>query len=241
MCSHYQAEKRRRQIEKRFGITLPPNWEPPRGSIHLDIHPTYMAPIIRRPLERSSGDDAVPDFEVVGGHFGMLARFAKDLAYSTTYRTYNARTETVAELRTFKESWERARHCIVPCEAIYEPDWRNGEHVPTRFTAANDDTLGVAGIWAPWRNPATRQEELTFAMLTVNADDHPMFSLMHKPDRTRPPDQQDKRMVVILPSGLYEEWLDAPVERSMDFVKQYPAEKLRMVGEPIPKAQMRLF
>jgi hypothetical protein len=24
-----QAEKRREQFEKRFGITLPPNWEPP--------------------------------------------------------------------------------------------------------------------------------------------------------------------------------------------------------------------
>lgn len=29
MCSHYQAEKRRHLYEKRFGIKLPPEWEPP--------------------------------------------------------------------------------------------------------------------------------------------------------------------------------------------------------------------
>jgi hypothetical protein len=37
MSSHYQAEKRRRQIEKQFGITLPPNWELPPDGMH--IHP----------------------------------------------------------------------------------------------------------------------------------------------------------------------------------------------------------
>jgi putative SOS response-associated peptidase YedK len=48
---------------------------------------------------------------------------------------------------SFKNAWAKARHCIVPCEAIYEPDWRSGTHIPTRFTAANDETLGVAGLW----------------------------------------------------------------------------------------------
>ncbi|MDM0015829.1 hypothetical protein QTH87_25545 [Variovorax sp. J22P168] len=34
MCSHYQAEKRRKQIEKLFGIRMPPDWEPPPGGLH---------------------------------------------------------------------------------------------------------------------------------------------------------------------------------------------------------------
>lgn len=48
----------------------------------------------------------------------------------------------------------------MPCEAIYEPDWRTGKLIPTRFTAANDETLGVAGLWAPWKNPETAEWEL---------------------------------------------------------------------------------
>src|ERR1700739_4177873 len=91
-----------------------------------------------------SGDDVVPDFELVEGHFGLLPGFAKEVRYGVN--TYNARTENVRELASFKNAWAKPRHCIVPCEAIYEPDWRSGQFVPTRFTAANDETLGVAGL-----------------------------------------------------------------------------------------------
>ena len=118
MCSHYQAEKRRKQIEKRFGIELPPDWEVPPGGFH--VYPTQMAPFIRRPPERDSGDEAVPDVELVEGRFGLLPGFAKDIRYGV--RTYNARTETVDQLASFKDAWAQGRHCIVPCEAIYEPD-----------------------------------------------------------------------------------------------------------------------
>ena len=33
-------------------------------------------------------------------------------------------------------------------------------------------------------------------------------------------------MVVILPEGAYEDWLSVPVERSMEFMRQYPAQRL---------------
>ena len=36
----------------------------------------------------------------------------------------------------------------------------------------------------------------------------------------------EKRMVVILPEAAYDDWLNAPVERSMEFMRQYPAERL---------------
>ncbi|AWE96143.1 hypothetical protein CSC26_7094 (plasmid) [Pseudomonas aeruginosa] len=37
----------------------------------------------------------------------------------------------------------------------------------------------------------------------------------------------EKRMVVILPNGLIQDWLRAPAERSMDFMQQYPADRLQ--------------
>jgi putative SOS response-associated peptidase YedK len=124
------------------------------------------------------------------------------------------------QLASFKHAWGQARHCIVSCEAFYEPDWRTGSAIPTRFTAANDETLGVAGLWAPWKNPQTSLWELSF-MLTINADTHPLFQEMNRPDLKRPPEQQGKCMVVILPEAQYEEWLDAPTARSRDFLNQY--------------------
>lgn len=35
MCHHYQAEKRRQLLEKRFGLKLPLDWEPPPGGLHI--------------------------------------------------------------------------------------------------------------------------------------------------------------------------------------------------------------
>jgi putative SOS response-associated peptidase YedK len=229
MCSHYQAETRRRKLEK-LGIKLPPEWQPPPGGSH--IYPTQLAPFIRRPPERDSGDEAVPDLELVGGHFGLLPGFAKEVKYGL--RTYNARVETVDQLASFKNAWAKPRHCIIPCEAIYEPDWRTGKSIPTRFTAANDDAIGVAGIWSPWKNPATGEWELSFTMLTINADTHPLFMHMHRPDLKRPVDKQDKRMVVILPPAQFEPWLDASPQEAFEFMREYPAEMLAMTPEPLP-------
>ena len=78
MCSHYVGERARAK-QARMGVSLPANWEPPSGSMH--IYPTQIAPIIRRPPERDSDDEAVPDMEIVAAHFGLLPGFAKDIKY----------------------------------------------------------------------------------------------------------------------------------------------------------------
>lgn len=96
MCSHYPAENSRKKLE-RMTFVVPVDWVPPPSSVH--VYPTQLVPIIRRPAERDSGDEAVPDVEVVEvveAHFGMVPGFAKELKYGL--RTYNARTETVRVL-----------------------------------------------------------------------------------------------------------------------------------------------
>jgi putative SOS response-associated peptidase YedK len=235
MCSHYQAENSRKKLE-RMGFKVPPTWTPPPGGSH--IYPTQPAPIIRRPPERESGDEAVPEAEVIAAHFGMLPGFAKELKYGL--RTYNARAETVHELASFKNAWAKARHCIVPAEAIYEPDWRSGRFVPTRITRTDGETLGVAGLWQPWKSPSGEWLN-SFTMLTINADAHPIFKELHRPDPKRPPELQDKRMVVILNEDSYQAWLDAPAERSREFLVQYPADRLTATAEPVAASTDQLF
>lgn len=56
-------------------------------------------------------------------------------------------------------------------------------------------------------------------MLTVNADDHPLMRQFHKPD-------DEKRMAVILPEAAYDDWLSASAARSMEFLVQYPADRM---------------
>ena len=56
-------------------------------------------------------------------------------------------------------------------------------------------------------------------MLTFNADLHALMRNYHKPG-------EEKRMVVVLPEGAYEDWLTAPVEQAMRFMMAYPVEGL---------------
>jgi hypothetical protein len=57
---------------------------------------------------------------------------------------------------------------------------------------------------------------------------------MHRPDPKCPPEMQDKRMVVILPEGLYAAWLDAPAANSNEFIVQILADRLTATSEPRP-------
>lgn len=61
--------------------------------------------------------------------------------------------------------------------------------------------------------------EPSYAMLTINADTHPLMHQFHKPT-------DEKRMVVILAESEYGDWLDTPPERSTKFLHPYPADKL---------------
>ena len=62
-------------------------------------------------------------------------------------------------------------------------------------------------------------------MLTINADDHALMSKYHRSEK-------EKRMVVILPQGLYSDWLSASPSDSQEFMRQYPADRLEARGEP---------
>jgi putative SOS response-associated peptidase YedK len=70
----------------------------------------------------------VPDRKALAGLFGVVPYWATDLKICRS--TYNARVETVATKSSFGDAWKRAQHCIIPAQAICEPDWRSGKGVP---------------------------------------------------------------------------------------------------------------
>ena len=79
--------------------------------------------------------------------------------------------------------------------------------------------MGIAGLWEKWHEPGTDRILHSFTMLMINADDHPFMRNYHKPE-------DEKRMVVILPKGLYGDWLKASTSDSMEFMRQYPADRM---------------
>ena len=214
MCTHYQALKDKDRFAKFFQV------KPPASLGKWDMWPSYSGCFIRVPREIDSGDEAVPAREAIAAQWGLVPHWVKteEDAKKRSRKLVNARSETAATLPSFRDAWARGRRCIIPAEAVFEPDWRSGKSVPTRISRSDGEPLGIAGLWTGWKSPSGTIVR-SYTMLTINADEHSLMRNFHRPG-------DEKRMVVILPEGRYEDWLAAPVERTMEFIRPYPADQL---------------
>ena len=210
MCAHYDPQTDPARLKAFFGVG-----DLPLG-LKSSLWPGYHGPFLRKHEFADVGDDAVPFRELLVGSFGLIPHWAKDTTIAR--KTYNARSETVHEKPSYRDAWRLARHCIIPAEAIYEPDWRSGRAVPTRISRADGRPMGIAGLWSVWKNPSG-ETTFSYTMLTINADQHLFMCQFHKPD-------DEKRSVVILHEQDYDHWLQASAAESREFLFPYPADNL---------------
>lgn len=143
--------------------------------------------------------------------------------YKISPQTYNTRTETVASKPSFRSAWKRKQFCIIPATNFFEPNYETGKPVRWRIERADGGPVAIAGIWE--YRPA--DQLLSFSMLTINADGHPLMQRFHKPD-------DEKRMVMILDPDQYQGWLDGSLVSEADVYRQYPAELLVAQADPLP-------
>ena len=184
--------------------------------------PGYVGTMIRAHPQAGVGDEAVPAAEAINGLFGLVPHWATDT--TITKSTYNARSETAAHKPSFRDAYQRGQRCIVPADAIFEPDWRSGKAVSTRIESNDGAPLGIAGLWSSWKS--TKGELVhSYTLLTINAQDHALMKHLHKPT-------DEKRMVVILPPDRYQDWLGLTSDIN-NFLVPYPAERLHATV-PVP-------
>lgn len=219
MCSHYQGITNREKFERRFGLV------PPEG-IKLDLWPGYIGAFVRAHPHAGVGDEAVPMTEALPGLFGLVPHWSSDTRI--TKSTYNARSETVASKPSFRDAVKKQQRCIIPAQAIYEPDWRTGRAVPTRIEGVDGEMLGIAGLWSSWKSPKG-EIVYSYTMLTINADTHALMNQFHKP-------ADEKRMVAILEPDRYADWLNPTIPWEY-FMAPYESEALRAVtSEQVQKS-----
>jgi len=216
MCSNYKPVTLQDRLLAHFGVTRPDTETPP------EAWPGYNAPFIVRP-----DDKADVQRETMVGQYGLVPTWSKDLLLGR--KTYNSRSETAAEKPSFREAWRKRRWCIIPAEELYEPNWETG--VAVRWAVRRiGGPIGAAGLWGMWLDPKTGERVPTFTMLTVNADDHPLYKRFHRPG-------EEKRMPVILHPEDFDAWLNCSVDTAMSFMKQYPAALLEAAPFPLPGRQ----
>ena len=220
MCTNYEPYMDA-AFARQFGVTLPTDEFKP------EAYPGYLAPIVRNIVHKS--DNEPGGLECVAARFGLVPSWAKPEDVEKPrlkFATHNARVETVGQLPSFKHAWRNAQFCLIPVQSFYEPCWETGKAVRWKMSLANGEPLALAGLWERWRRDDKIVE--SFTMLTVNADDHPLMSRMHRPG-------DEKRMPVILAMDDYDIWLNASPELTLELCQQFAAEQMTAVAAPAPR------
>jgi putative SOS response-associated peptidase YedK len=146
--------------------------------------------------------------------WGLVPLWAKDPSFGP--KCINARSETVATNKIFREAFER-RRCLVPADAFYE--WRKiggGKPVPYAV-APRQGMFAFAGLWERWRNPADDSILRSFTIVTGPANS--LCRPIHD------------RMPVILPPQAWPLWLgeaETTPEQLLALLRACPEEWLRV-------------
>ncbi|MFM7010517.1 MAG: SOS response-associated peptidase family protein [Betaproteobacteria bacterium] len=94
---------------------------------------------------------------------------------------------------------------------FYEPSYESGKAVRWKIELASGQPFGIACLWDRWTDPASGELVVSFSMLTVNADEHPVMRQFHKP-------KDEKRTPVIIAPELHDKWLGADIKQASELM-----------------------
>lgn len=212
MCSNFQTIKINRAswVKQHFECSLPDTtWRE-------EAYPTYPAPFIYL-------DNGKPKCDLA--QFGLVPHWATDKK-KFGLRTYNARSETVAEKPSYRSAWKERRFGLAIMESFYEPNWETGKAIRWRINRADSEPVAVASIWERFIDKETGEIIFSFSMLTINADGHPVMKHFHKPE-------DEKRSIVVLNDCDYLPWLHANHEQAKGLLNLAQSKFLQ--SEPAPR------
>ena len=152
MCGRFVQKTPLGEIRVLFEAANPAPNAPPR----YNAAPTDSLAVVRfNPQTRARSLDLL--------RWGLVPLWAKDPSFGP--KCINARSETVATNKIFREAFER-RRCLIPADAFYE--WRKiggGKPVPYAV-APREGMFAFAGLWDRWRDASGKTVE-TCSILTT--------------------------------------------------------------------------
>lgn len=177
MCGRYSFTLPPEALRALFRVVTALNLQP-----RYNIAPTQVVPVIG--LE-PNGERALRMFR-----WGLIPRWSREMPKSAPL--INARSEGIAQSRTFGEALSR-RRCLVPADGFYEWNKDKKDKRPWRIVDPERPAFAFAGVWEGWRS---REGEIirSFAIVTTSANE----TLSHIHDR----------MPVILKREDEDAWLD---------------------------------
>lgn len=163
--------------------------------------------------------------------WGLIPFWANsDQAKTIASKTLNAKSETIFEVASFKDSIITKR-CIILVDGFYE--WQHIGKDKNEFfiTLRDEQPFAMGGVWSSWKNTFGETKQ-TFSIITTPAN-----LLMEEIHNTK------KRMPLILPKESEQKWLSQNLSKQDIIHLMQPLEYTLMKANQISQKanQMSLF
>src|SRR2546422_685407 len=188
MCGRYTLMTPVEQLSELFQfpeiITLKPRY---------NIAPSQSVAVVRR-----LPDDT--DRKLAMLRWGLIPAWVKDPAKAR--QPINAKSETVAELPTFRSAF-RKRRCLIPADGFYEWKQEGGRKQPVYIRMKDREPFAFAGLWERW---VGEEDDFIESCTILTTEPNELLEPIHN------------RMPVILAPNDYDLWLD-PDEQEVSRLK----------------------
>ena len=170
----------------------------------IDLNPRYnIPPTTPIPALLNNGN-------YLYTHFGYLPSWAS----SKASMNINARSETVFEKKTFRDSF-KYRRCIIPINGFFEWAKEDKEKTPYLVSDIKNGYLALAGIWDEYFDIDLNMKIVTVALITCDANEK--LGRIHH------------RMPVVLKKKDFNAWLKSDDLKEVNkLFNIYPNEKIKM-------------
>jgi len=219
MCTNFTSNLDQDWSRKHLGLEL-------TQELPLEAYPGYLAPFLR--LEKNASGTL--SYALSPARFGLVPHWTQEAEVQRISRyTYNARSETASTKPSYRTPFRQRHWGVVLLKDFFEPSYESGQAQRMRISLMSDEPFGVACLWDEWRavgahddgsqtvspeltQPPKSVPVLSFSMLTLNADQHPVMSRMHAPG-------EEKRTPLVLTLDQFKPWLEASHEEARQWLR----------------------
>jgi putative SOS response-associated peptidase YedK len=208
MCFTVNVNLIKEELENRYGATLidPDKYRP---SYYYHAFSLPSIPAI------CSGDPSKIQLLM----WGLIPGWTKSIneANIIRYKTFNARSESIATKPSFSSSF-RSKRCIIPVKGFFEWQHIGNEKIPWYIYHTENEVLSIAGLYDDWTENNTGEVFSTFSIVTTEANE--LMAHIHN---------SGKRMPLILDKSAETKWIDLSTSQddAINLLNPSPSEILK--------------
>ncbi|MBC8311140.1 MAG: SOS response-associated peptidase [Candidatus Marinimicrobia bacterium] len=191
MCFNISINSNKQAIEKQFDAEFHTDFEFMSNS-HISAFTNPKIPAI------TSEDSNL----IQPVHWGLIPHWVKDKEKADSIRkmTYNAKSETIHEKPSFRDSFKESR-CLVIADGFYEWQSTSSGKICHYITSNESNLFAFAGIFSEWTDKLSGEYIKSASIITQSAN--PVMAKIHN---------IKKRQPVILTNDVAGQWLNKNIE-----------------------------